>query len=63
MYLIFRCDCGRALYVHESNSVKRCVCGRLIKVKSRRILGKVNSFEEASEIVRKLQEENMVKQF
>ncbi|MGE0064847.1 MAG: DUF1922 domain-containing protein [Methanobacteriales archaeon] len=56
MYLIFRCDCGRALYTREGVKTRRCVCGKTIKVKSRRILGKVESFQDAAYMVRKLQE-------
>lgn len=57
MYLIFRCDCGRALYAREGVKTRRCVCGKTIKVKSRRILGKVENFQDAAYMVRKLQEE------
>ncbi|MBC7101383.1 DUF1922 domain-containing protein [Methanothermobacter tenebrarum] len=57
MYLIFRCDCGRALYAREGVKTRRCVCGKTIRVKSRRILGKVESFQDAAYMVRKLQEE------
>lgn len=57
MYLVFRCDCGRALYSKEGNKTRKCVCGRTVKIKSRRIFGKADTFEDASAIVRKLQEE------
>ncbi|MDI3483891.1 MAG: hypothetical protein PWQ74_478 [Methanobacteriaceae archaeon] len=57
MYLVFRCDCGRALYAREGVKTRRCVCGKTVKVKSRRILGKVESFQDAAYMVRKLQEE------
>ncbi len=57
MYLIFRCDCGRALYSKEGNMTRKCVCGRTVKVKTRRIFGRAETFQEASELVRKLQEE------
>lgn len=57
MYLIFRCDCGRATYAKEGASQKECACGKRIKVKSRRILQKAEDAQTAAEIVRKLQEE------
>ena len=34
MYLIFRCDCGRALYAKEGVATRKCVCGKTLKVKS-----------------------------
>ena len=57
MYLVFRCDCGRATYAKEGVSQKECVCGKKLKVKTRRILHKVEDAQAASEMVRKLQEE------
>jgi len=57
VYIIFRCDCGRALYAREGVKARKCVCGKTIKVKTRRILGKVESFQDAAYMVRKLQEE------
>ncbi len=57
MYIIFRCDCGRALYSREGTKTRKCVCGRTVNVKERRIFGRADGFEEASEMVRKLQEE------
>lgn len=58
MYLVFRCDCGRALYAKERTIKKRCICGKIIKLKDRKILHKVENGETASEVIRKLQEEN-----
>ena len=57
MYLIFRCDCGRGMYAKEGVATRKCVCGKTIKVKTRRILDKVGDVESASEAVRTLQEE------
>lgn len=57
MYLIFRCDCGRGMYAKEGVATRKCVCGKTIKVKTRRILDKVEDVEAASEAVRVLQEE------
>lgn len=57
MYLIFRCDCGRAMYAKDGVASRKCVCGKTIKVKTRRILKKVEDFQEASDEVRDLQEE------
>ena len=57
MYLIFRCDCGRVLYVKEGIATRKCVCGKTIKVKGRRIFKKVNTREEASYAVQEMQDE------
>lgn len=57
MYLIFRCDCGRALYAKEGVATRKCVCGKTLKVKSRRIFQRVATREEASEAVQQMQNE------
>ncbi|MGL4669443.1 MAG: DUF1922 domain-containing protein [Methanobacteriaceae archaeon] len=57
MYVLFRCDCGRGLYAKEGVVTRKCVCGKAIKVKSRRIFGTVETQKEASESVRNMQEE------
>ena len=57
MYLIFRCDCGRAMYSKEGVMQKKCVCGKIFKVKSRRIIAKTDDVQLASQKVRELQEE------
>ncbi|KZX17691.1 hypothetical protein MBCUT_01690 [Methanobrevibacter cuticularis] len=57
MYIIFRCDCGRVLYAKEGVATRKCVCGKSIKTKSRRIFKKIETSEEASEAVRQMQEE------
>lgn len=57
MYLIFRCDCGRGMYAKEGVATRKCVCGKTIKVKTRRIVKKVEDFQAASDEVRDLQEE------
>ncbi|MDL2245981.1 DUF1922 domain-containing protein [Methanobrevibacter sp. OttesenSCG-928-K11] len=57
MYLIFRCDCGRVLYAKEGVATRKCVCGKSIKVKSRRIFKKVETNEEAAESVQEMQAE------
>ena len=57
MYIIFRCDCGRAVYSKEGNASKKCVCGKNLKVKERRIIAMVQDAEQASNMVRELQEE------
>lgn len=57
MYLIFRCDCGRAVYAKEGVKQKKCVCGKNLKVKERRILAKTEDSQQASEKVQELQEE------
>lgn len=57
MYLIFRCDCGRVLYGKEGVATRKCVCGKTLKVKSRRIFKKVATREEASQAVQEMQNE------
>lgn len=57
MYLIFRCDCGRAMYSKEGVNQKRCVCGKTFKLKSRRIVANAEDALLASKKVRELQEE------
>ncbi|MEN6592402.1 MAG: DUF1922 domain-containing protein [Methanobacterium sp.] len=57
MYLIFRCNCGRAIYAKEGAKQKTCICGKTWKVKDRKILKKAPDAETAAEMVRKLQEE------
>ena len=57
MYLIFRCDCGRVLYAKEGVATRKCVCGKTLKVKGRRIFKKVETREEASYAVQKMQDE------
>lgn len=57
MYLIFRCNCGRATYAKEGVLQKRCVCGKTFKVKDKRILKRAPDAETAAEMVRELQEE------
>jgi hypothetical protein len=57
MYLIFRCDCGRAIYAKEGVSRRKCVCGKNLKVKERRIIAKTDESRNAAEMVQKLQEE------
>lgn len=49
MYLIFRCDCGRAVYAKEGVNVKKCVCGKNLKVAQRRIIAKTEDHQTASE--------------
>ena len=56
MYFIFRCDCGRALYAKEGVATRKCVCGKTLKVKSRRIFQKVATREEASLAVQEMQD-------
>jgi hypothetical protein len=57
MYLVFRCDCGRANYAKEGIKQKKCVCGKNLKVKERRIIVKTEDAQTASEKVQELQEE------
>jgi len=57
MYLIFRCDCGRVLYAKKGVATRKCVCGKTLKVKQRRIFKKVATREEASLAVQQMQDE------
>ena len=54
MYLIFRCDCGRVLYAKKGVATRKCTCGKTIKVKSRRILQRVETAEDATYAVQKM---------
>ena len=45
------------MYSKEEVARKKCVCGKNLKVKERRILAKTDNAESASEMVRKFQEE------
>lgn len=57
MYLVFRCDCGRATYAKEGVKRKKCVCGRNLKVAERRIMARTEDAQTAAEKVQELQEE------
>ena len=57
MYLIFRCDCGRVLYAKKGVATRKCVCGKTLKVKQRRIFKKVETREDASFAVQQMQDE------
>lgn len=57
MYLIFRCDCGRAIYAKEGVKRKKCVCGKNLKVAERRIIAQTEDTAKASKKVQELQEE------
>lgn len=57
MYLIFRCDCGRVLYAKKGVATRKCVCGKSLKVKLRRIFKTVETAADASNAVREMQEE------
>ena len=56
MYLIFRCDCGRVLYSKQGVATRKCVCGKTLKIKERRIFKKVNTREEATLAVQEMQD-------
>ncbi|MBR0272231.1 MAG: DUF1922 domain-containing protein [Methanobrevibacter sp.] len=57
MYYIFRCDCGRVLYAKEGVATRKCVCGKTIKVKGRRIFKRAETREDASLAVQQMQDE------
>ena len=56
MYFIFRCDCGRALYAKEGVVTRKCICGKTLNIKFRRIFQKVTTREEASLAVQEMQD-------
>lgn len=56
-YLIFRCDCGRALYSKEGNKTKKCTCGKTLTLRKRRILKTADTIELATQAVQDMQEE------
>lgn len=55
MYVVFRCDCGRVLYSKEGVATRKCTCGKTLKVKSRRVLVKVEDLQDVAEVVQELQ--------
>lgn len=57
MYLIFRCDCGRVLYSRDDKNTRKCTCGKTLKVKSRRILVKTETQQQATEMVQEFQDQ------
>ncbi len=57
MYLVFRCDCGRAVYAKNGVKQKKCVCGKNLKVAERRIIAKTEDAQTAAAKVQELQEE------
>lgn len=56
MYLVFRCDCGRVLYSRDDKNTRKCVCGKTLKVKQRRVLAKVEELDTVIEYVQELQD-------
>lgn len=58
-YYVFHISmyCGRVLYAKEGVATRKCVCGKTIKVKQRRIFKKVETREEASLAVQEMQDE------
>ena len=54
-YLVFRCSCGRHLYVKEGDKTRTCPCGRRTHIDRVRILARADDAREAGEAVRKLQ--------
>ena len=57
MYLVFRCDCGRVLYANEEYDTKKCSkCGKVLKIKNRRVLGKTENMDDARVFVQELQD-------
>jgi hypothetical protein len=58
MYLIFRCDCGRAVYSKEGVASKKCVCGKNLKIKERRIISMVEEAEQASDRLESFKKRN-----
>ena len=56
-YLIYRCGCGRVLYSRADKKTRKCVCGKTLKVKERRIFKKVETIDQAITAVQDMQEE------
>ncbi len=57
MYLVVRCDCGRVLYANDEYDTKKCSdCGKVLKIKNRRVLGKTDNVEDARVFVQELQD-------
>ena len=57
MYLIFRCDCGRVISTREDKKTSKCVCGKTVKVKDRRILTKVEDVRDVPLVIQTFQDE------
>jgi hypothetical protein len=53
---VFRCDCGRVLVAREEQKTRKCPCGKIIKIKSRRILCKVEDSKNVPYVVQSLQD-------
>ena len=47
-------DCGRVLYAKKGVATRKCPCGKTLKVKSRRILQKADTIEDAAYAVQKI---------
>lgn len=56
-YLIYRCDCGRALYSKDTSKTRKCVCGKTLNVKKRRILKIADNVNDAILEVQQMQEQ------
>jgi hypothetical protein len=54
-YLVFRCTCGRHLYVQEGAKTRTCPCGKRMQLNKVRILARADDARAAGEAVRKLQ--------
>ena len=57
MYLVFRCDCGRVLSAYETQKTRKCPCGKTLKVKSRRVLARVEESKDVPTVIQRLQDE------
>ena len=56
-YIIYRCDCGRALYSKNDKKTRKCTCGKTLKIKERRIFKTVETINQAIISVQEMQEE------
>ena len=54
-YIVFRCNCGRHLYVQEGAKTRTCPCGRKTQIDRVRILARADDAREAGDMVRELQ--------
>lgn len=57
MYLVFRCDCGRVLSTRDDRKTKKCLCGKTLKVKERRLLARVEDIKDVPSVVQHYQNE------
>ena len=56
-YIVFQCyNCGRYLYTDKTNKTRSCPCGKTVKIKKAKKIGKTKTDKEARKAIQKLQE-------